>query len=154
MENQTIKRNEKKYATLLHLSVFTKYFIPFGNFVMPIILWSTKKGTSDYIDYNGKQVLNFQLSILTYSLLLLIFAVPLIVYFAFNSIGFKEIENGNILIQEIAAGNIPNLVIVAAISVSLYAIMKLAEFFIIIYEAIKANNGEPVEYPFTINYLK
>lgn len=154
MENLTVKRNEKKYATLLHLSVLTKYFIPFGNFVMPIILWSAKKGTSEYIDHNGKQVLNFQLSILTYSLLLLIFAVPVILYIAFNSVDFNEIENGNILLQDITAGNIPNLVMVAAISISLYAIMKFAEIFIIIYEAIKANNGEPVEYPFTINYLK
>ena len=64
METLTITKHEKNYASLLQLSAFTKFIIPFGNYIVPFILWSTKKKESSFIDYNGKQILNFQLSIL------------------------------------------------------------------------------------------
>ena len=75
--------NERNISTLVHLSTLTQYFIPLGNYIFPIILWSAKKNDSEFIDYNGKQVLNFQLSMLLYSLILGVIAVPIIIYTMF-----------------------------------------------------------------------
>ncbi|HKX87508.1 MAG TPA: DUF4870 domain-containing protein [Flavobacterium sp.] len=154
METLTVRNNEKNFASLIHLSALTKYFIPFGNFIFPIVLWSTKKGTSEYIDHNGKQAINFQLSMLTYSLILLIIAVPSLIYGFLNSTDLNQIDNGEFIIRNLAEGNLSNVIIAAIIAGSIYGLMKVAEFFIIIYEAIKANNGEHIQYPFTINFLK
>uniref|UniRef100_UPI00286AE0C0 DUF4870 domain-containing protein n=1 Tax=Flavobacterium sp. TaxID=239 RepID=UPI00286AE0C0 len=46
-------------AALMNLSTLTQYFIPFGNFIFPIIIWSANKEKSEYIDQQGKQTINF-----------------------------------------------------------------------------------------------
>lgn len=154
METLTVRNNEKNFATFIHLSALSKYFIPFGNFIFPIVLWGTKKGTSEYIDHNGKQAINFQLSMLTYSLILLIIAVPAFIYGIFNSTDLTEIDNGSFIIKNIAEGNMSNTIIMGIIAAVIYGLMRVAEFFIIIYESIKASKGESVQYPLTINFLK
>jgi uncharacterized protein len=154
METLTVRNNEKNFATLIHLSALTKYFIPFGNFILPIVLWGSKKGTSEFIDHNGKQAINFQLSMLTYSLILLIISVPSFIYGLLNNVNLDGNNNGREIIRNIAEGNLSNVIFIGVVAALIYGIMKVAEFFIIIYESIKANNGEQVQYPFTINYLK
>ncbi|MCL9805004.1 DUF4870 domain-containing protein [Flavobacterium amniphilum] len=154
MEALTVRNNEKNFATLIHLSALTKYFIPFGNFILPIVLWGSKKGTSEFIDHNGKQAINFQLSMLTYSLILLIISVPSFIYGLVNNVNLDDNNNGREIIRNIAEGNLSNVIFIGVVAALIYGIMKVAEFFIIIYESIKANNGEQVQYPFTINYLK
>ena len=62
--------NDKNIATVLQLSALSQYIIPFGNYILPIIIWSSKKNESEFVDFNGKQVLNFQLSIFLYSVIL------------------------------------------------------------------------------------
>jgi uncharacterized Tic20 family protein len=77
------KKNEnnyrKKYATFTHLSALTQYFIPFGNFIFPILFWTSKKDESEFVDYSGKQILNFQLSLLLYTIGLALIAIPVFI---------------------------------------------------------------------------
>lgn len=84
-----VLQSEKNTATFIHLSLLTKYFIPFGNYLFPIILWNLKKGKSEYIDQNAKQALNYQLSLLLYVVILLMIAVPCILATVFNNIAFN-----------------------------------------------------------------
>ena len=74
------KTNENNTATFIHLSSLSQYFFPFGNFIFPLLIWSSKKNESEFIDYNGKQVLNFQLSFFIYSLVLGMIAIPIIIF--------------------------------------------------------------------------
>jgi uncharacterized Tic20 family protein len=48
---------EKNSATFTHLSL-TQYFIPFGILFFNTIL-DFKKRQSEFVDYSGKQILNF-----------------------------------------------------------------------------------------------
>ena len=154
MEATLTSNKEKNYASLIHLSALTKYFIPFGNYVLPIILWGSKKDSSEFINHNGKQVLNFQLSMLLYSIVLLIVSIPTLLFSIFNNVSFNEIENGNFLIEKLSTGNITGIVIIALVAIGVFCFMKIAEFFLIIYGAIKTNEGEYFKYPLTINFLK
>ena len=72
--------NEKNIATILHLSALTQYIFPFGNYIFPIVIWSSKKEDSAFINSNGKNVLNFQLSIFIYSVVLGLIAIPIFIY--------------------------------------------------------------------------
>jgi uncharacterized Tic20 family protein len=54
--------NEKNIATLMHLSTLTQYFIPFGNYIFPIIIWSSKENDSEFIDYNERKT-NLEFSV-------------------------------------------------------------------------------------------
>lgn len=154
METTLTSNNEKNYASMIHLSILSKYFIPFGNYIFPIVLWGSKKDSSEYINHNGKQALNFQLSMLMYSIFLLLISIPTFIYSLFNNVSFQEIENGDFIIEKLANGNITGLAAIAITAAVLFGIMKVAEFFIIIYAAVKSNNGEQVQYPLTINFLK
>ena len=147
--------NEKKIAAFTHLSTFSQYFIPFGNYIFPIILWTSKKDESEFVDYNGKQVLNFQLSILIYSLVLAMIAIPVLLYTVLKNISFNDlINNEDIIFEHFDYGNSIGLLTIGALALFAIASIKVAEFFLVIYASVKASNGEEYSYPLTIPFIK
>jgi hypothetical protein len=146
---------EKNIATFTHLSTITQYFIPFGNYIFPIILWSTKKNESEFVDHHGKQVLNFQLSLLLYSLVLLIIAIPSFLISVFNNLSLNALINDHDL--SISNFNFEGNIIMLTLGllcILLFGFLKVAEFFLIIYAAMKTSNGEKYQYPITISFIK
>ena len=146
---------EKNTATFTHLSALTQYFIPFGNYIFPILFWSSKKESSEFVDHHGKQVLNFQLSLLLYSLVLVLIAVPTFLITLFNNVPFETIFNDHDFVFRNfnIEGNI-GMITVGIIAVILFGLLKVAEFFLIIYASIKTSNGEKYNYPITIPFIK
>ena len=75
MNNETQKTvsSPEKSANLLamwcHLGTFAGIFVPFGNFLVPFILWITKKDEYELVDDQGKESLNFQITIAIYSII-------------------------------------------------------------------------------------
>ncbi|WP_367773870.1 DUF4870 domain-containing protein [Flavobacterium sp. WC2421] len=146
---------EKNAATFTHISTLTQYFIPFGNYIFPILIWSTKKDQSEFVDYNGKQVLNFQLSLLLYSLVLIAIAVPIFLITIFNNVPFDAIiHDDNFVINNFNFDNSIGLLTIGIMAVIIFGCLKIAEFFLIIYAAIKTSNGERFKYPITIPFIK
>ncbi|WP_347552214.1 DUF4870 domain-containing protein [Pseudalkalibacillus hwajinpoensis] len=68
----------RSWAMFVHLSALSGYFIPLGNLIGPIIIWSIKKETDPFVDEQGKEALNFQLSITIYAILIGILSLVLI----------------------------------------------------------------------------
>src|SRR6187551_1848802 len=98
--------NERNIAALIHLSTFSQYIIPFGNYIFPIIIWTSKKDQSEFVDHNGKQSLNFQLSILIYSLILAMIAIPVFLYTVLRNISFNDLTcNEDIIFENFDYGN-------------------------------------------------
>jgi len=60
--------SERTYATWMHLSGLSGYVVPFGNVLVPLILWALKFRESQYIHEQGVEVMNFQLTIAFYSI--------------------------------------------------------------------------------------
>lgn len=147
--------NDKNIATVLHLSTLTQYLIPFGNFIFPIVIWSSKKDESNFVDYNGKQVMNFQLSIFLYSVLLCLIAIPIFIYTFLNNTAFEAIVNGDdFILQNFSFAQIGGMAIVAITAIFLICIIKVIEFVLIILAAVKASNGEDYKYPLSIPFFK
>nr|WP_294788515.1 DUF4870 domain-containing protein [uncultured Flavobacterium sp.] len=149
------KTSETNTAAFTHLSILSQYIIPFGNYIFPLIIWTSYKDKSEFADHHGKQALNFQLSLLLYTLILALIAIP--IFFAvflqnlpmeavFNDHDF-EIRNFNI------QANI-GMLSVGITAVVLFGLLKFAEFFLVIYATIKASNGELYKYPMTISFIK
>lgn len=145
---------EKNTGTLLHLSALTQYFIPLGNYFFPILIWAFRKDKSQFVDYTGKQALNFQLSMLLYSLLLAVIAIPTLLYSIFSNVTFHQFEQGDFQLEQLTAGNITGIATVALTAVFLFIALKIAEFFLIIYAAVKTSNGEQYRFPMSISFLK
>ena len=147
--------NNKNLATFVHLSTLSQYCIPFGNYIFPILIWSTNKDKSEFIDFNGKQVLNFQLSIFLYTLLLALIAVPIFIGTIFSAIPLNAVINeDNFMINNFNIENISGIVIVAIIAILTFIGLKVAEFFLIIYASLKTANGQEYKYPLTIPFIK
>jgi uncharacterized Tic20 family protein len=147
--------NEKNLATFTHLSTLSQYCIPFGSYIFPILIWSTNKDKSEFVDYHGKQVLNFQLSMFLYSLVLAMIAIPIFIITIFSNIPLNTIiHDDNFIVDNFSIENITGIVIVAIIAILLFVGLKVAEFFLIIYASVKASNGEKYKYPLTIPFIK
>ncbi|KGO92447.1 DUF4870 domain-containing protein [Flavobacterium subsaxonicum] len=152
----------KTTATLLQLSALTQYFFPFGNFIFPVLIWSAKKNESEFVDYNGKQAINFQLSLFIYAIVIVIISIPVFIYCLFSSVDFAFLDNSDWVIESNSrwvvenfdTEKIPSLIAIAAIVGFILVVMKIAEFFLIIYSAVKNSNGIKSNYPFTIKFIK
>lgn len=68
-----LSEKERNWSMICHLSAFASYFFPFGGVIGPLICWLSKRDESVWINLNGRNALNFNLSILLYSVL----AIPL-----------------------------------------------------------------------------
>lgn len=61
--------NVRTWCVICHLSALAGFVIPgFGHILGPLIVWLTKRGDSVEIDAHGRESLNFQISMLIYSL--------------------------------------------------------------------------------------
>lgn len=83
-EVRNLTETEKNYAMFSHLAGFAGFFFPIGGgIIATLIIWLSKREESAWVDENGKSSLNFQLSILLYTILisplcLIIIGFPLI----------------------------------------------------------------------------
>ena len=68
----------RTWAMLCHLSVFAGYVFPFGNFIAPLIVWQIKKDVAPLIDDQGKESLNFQISVFLYFIVSLVLCFVII----------------------------------------------------------------------------
>ncbi len=83
-----LSESERNWAMLCHLAAFAGYFFPFGGILGPLICWLSKKDESQWVNFNGKQALNFQLSILLYMVLavplcFIIVGIPILIFLGF-----------------------------------------------------------------------
>lgn len=64
-------RDARQWSMWIHLSGLCHYLVPIPGaaIVAPLVLWSMKKEESPFVDENGKEAVNFQISILIYFLL-------------------------------------------------------------------------------------
>lgn len=146
--------NDKNIATVLHLSTLTQYIIPFGNYIFPIVIWSSKK-ESAFIDDNGKKVMNFQLSMFLYTVLLFLIAIPILIYTFFHNVPFEAIiKHNDVIIENFDFNRIGGFAIVGIIAAFVFGVLKVIEFVLIILAAVKASNGESYKYPLSIPFFK
>jgi len=142
-------------AAIINLSTLTQYFFPFGNFIFPVILWSINKDKSEYVNAQGKQTINFQLSLFLYTLLLAIIAIPTLLIAIFRDASFTALMNGDDLVfDNFSIGDHAGLLTFGIMAVVVFAFMKVAEFFLIIHASVKTSNGDDFKYPLTIPFIK
>lgn len=151
MTTTSINQN-KTLATVLHLSVFTQFFIPLGNFIFPTLLWLSRK-QDPFVDHHGRNALNFQISIFLYSVFLLAAGVVTCIYFGLK-IGFSEpfyINHEHIMLGNV--GEALPFIIIAAILGIIFLGLFILELFAVITASIRASEGQEYKYPLTINFI-
>ncbi|MBA2272027.1 MAG: DUF4870 domain-containing protein [Verrucomicrobiota bacterium] len=60
----------RTWTVLCHASALLGFFVPLGGHILaPLVVWLMKRAESAEIDEHGKEALNFQLSMLIYSII-------------------------------------------------------------------------------------
>ena len=119
--------NESQARTwnmLCHLSALAGYIIPFGNVLGPLIIWQIKKNEFPSVEEHGKAALNFQITVL---------------------IGVLIGITAAVLLSAVCIGFLFIPVVVA---------IGLCGLIFAVIAGIKANNGEPYRYPWSLNLVK
>ncbi len=61
--------DERMWAMFCHLATFSGYFVPMGNILGPLVVWLIKKDEYAQVDDQGKEALNFQISMMIWLVL-------------------------------------------------------------------------------------
>jgi hypothetical protein len=77
-EIRVLSETERNWAMFCHLAAFAGFFFPFGSIIGPLICWLSRRDESTWVNENGKASLNFQLSVLLYTVLALPLCIILI----------------------------------------------------------------------------
>lgn len=157
---ETLSKHERNLSAIIHASTLSKYFIPFGNFLLPLILWMANKKESAFVDYNGKQALNFQISLLLYSIVLGIISVPFFLGILpnifeggildirhFNELDFFDIHFNS---DHLRIGQFWPLGITGMLQAALFVI----NIVYTILATLRTNEGQTFKYPITIKFVK
>lgn len=145
-----VEDQERTTAVFLHLAALLKYVFPFAGIIAQLLIW-TSNNNKEFIDKNGKQALNFQLSLLLYKLIIFIISVPLVIL---------VITEFSFLSQTTPAENVLYMIstslpaIILGFFLLIYLILPVAELIILIIAAINANKNKAYKYPLSITFIK
>jgi uncharacterized Tic20 family protein len=122
---------EETNAFLIHLSALLGFLFPFGEIIIPLVLWKAQKTEIPFLNNNGKEAVNFNITFEFYKVILIVGLFSSFFVFAFlNVIGILFLLFG------------------------IYGLFELMNVCLIIIAASKAQKGETYQYPMTINFLK
>ena len=77
-------REDRQLIVITHLSQLVTLVTGFGSLIVPLIIWATQKEKVSQMDAHGKNIINFQLSLIVY----FIICIPLILLFGLGLLGF------------------------------------------------------------------
>lgn len=150
----TITENQKNVAALVHLSTFSKFFFPFGNFIAPLLLWTFNK-EHKFVDDHGKEAINFQLSIFIYSLVICLICLPFAIVFATDFISLIDTIDhtvGHVSFSDLK--NLSGYIIVIGIAATLLFGLFVFELYAVISATMHASKGKSYHYPLSITFIK
>ncbi|MGQ7816640.1 DUF4870 domain-containing protein [Metapseudomonas furukawaii] len=83
VEYREPSREARQWAMFCHFAAFLGLVFPFGNLLGPLIVWQIKKDMDPFVDAQGKEALNFQISValavvLCFLLMLVVIGFPLL----------------------------------------------------------------------------
>lgn len=119
-----LTQEQKTWGMIAHLSALIGFLIPFGNVLGPLVVWLIKKDTMPFVDDQGKEALNFNITVAIVVAALMIVGTVLLVIL----IGF--------LFYLVAA------------------VIGIAALVFMIIAGIKANEGVSYRYPYIFRLIK
>jgi uncharacterized Tic20 family protein len=144
-----MKRNRTNTnAFLIHISAFAGLIFPFGQIITPLIAWQTIKDRSPFLDEQGKEAVNFNISYTLYAFILSAGVGGLLMGSIFKN--FNRLSDFNSISYNL---NLPNVFSVLSIG-SLVGIVYIVGIALVIIASLKAKDGESYSYPFSIKFIK
>jgi hypothetical protein len=97
-----MSQDEKNWGMFCHVAVFAGCIAPLGNIIGPLVIWLIKKDQYGFVDYNGRQAINFQITFLIAMLASALLAFVLIGFLLMAGLGILALV---VTIQAIVAAS-------------------------------------------------
>lgn len=88
---QELSQEDRTWGMLCHISSFAGLVIPFGNILGPLVVWMIKKDQSWFVNDQGKEAINFQISLTIYGIIAAVLMLVLIGFFLLIALGLAWI---------------------------------------------------------------
>ena len=77
-------KDERTWALVAHLSAFAGHVFPFAHIIAPLVVWLAKRETSAFVDEQGKEAVNAQITFTIYAfacgvLFFVLIGIPLLI---------------------------------------------------------------------------
>ena len=81
----------RQWAMLCHFAAFFGLVFPFGNLLGPLVVWQIKRDLDPFVDAQGKEAVNFQISVtlaglVCVPLMLILIGFPLLAVYSISGI--------------------------------------------------------------------
>lgn len=130
MEQQRTS-DERTWGMMCHLGALAAFIgIPLGNVVGPLIVWLIKREQYAFVDDQGKESMNFQITLTIAAVALFIVMIPLFVLTAFTGI--------------------PIFLLAPLLFLGLF----VGALIWVVQAAMQANQGVEYRYPFSFRFFK
>lgn len=73
--------SERTFAMLCHILALAGFVVPLGNIIGPLVMWLVKRDQYPLVDDQGRESLNFQISVLIYMSVCVVLAFVIIGFF-------------------------------------------------------------------------
>ncbi len=139
------EKNDRTWATLVHLSPLLGYLVPVpgATILAPLVVWLAKRHDSAFLDDQGKEALNFNLTFAAAAFSVFLFGFAF-VYVAMASAMGRDSTH-------VAAGSVFFLVVVSAL---IALALAGGHLILMIVAAVKANDGAAYRYPLSIRFVR
>jgi len=78
----------RQWAMFCHFAAFLGFIFPFGNLLGPLIVWQIKRESDPFVDRQGKEALNFQITV---SIAVVVSCLLMLVVIGFFLLGLVSI---------------------------------------------------------------
>jgi uncharacterized protein len=77
-QGEALSSEQRQWGMFAHLAALAGFIIPFGNVIGPLVIWQIKKNEMPFVDDQGKESLNFQITVAIAVLVAIMLMVVLI----------------------------------------------------------------------------
>lgn len=130
---------------LLAILVCSVAPIPFLGALFPYVVWKMGRDRHPFIDEQGREAINFQLSMSIY----LLVGIILWAFLAFTTC--MAVISGTSSSQNIVSNAFSWLLVLGFVAIALFAAFMIA---LIGFAAVKASRGQTYRYPFNLRFLQ
>lgn len=139
---------ERTPALLIHLSPLANFMLPsLGFLIGPLVAWLIYRDQSKILDEQGKESLNYQITVLFANIVIIIIAFALAMLGIFGSVLTLGADGGIFASFGIFGSFF-------AFYLPVMFIINIVPYIFMIIAALRVTGGEPYYYPMNIRFIK
>ncbi|MGK7395914.1 MAG: DUF4870 domain-containing protein [Candidatus Cyclobacteriaceae bacterium M3_2C_046] len=98
--------NEKQWLIAAHLGTLIGYVVPFGNILVPLVIYISKKQESKTIEDQSRESLNFQITVTIFALIAGLLVILLVGFFLLMAVAVFQLVFVILATIEVDKGNL------------------------------------------------